>query len=148
MEGAQGDLDVTGVAGGVTIVDCSGDLYAESVGGSLVMEGITSGDVEAGSVGGTLRFEGSIQDGGIYNFGSHGGAIWLYLPTNMNAEVEAVTLAGDIEVDFPGAPAEPTSEEGIPGFREKSLRFEAGTGSARIEVETFGGTIHIMRQGG
>jgi hypothetical protein len=30
----------------------------------------------------------------------------------------------------------------------KELTFELGTGSARIEVETFGGTVHILRRGG
>jgi len=148
VEGVEGDLEVTGVAGGITILDCSGDVFAESVGGSLTLEGITSTDVEIGTVGGTLRFEGSIEDGGMYNFGSHGGDIWLYLPAGINAEVEVVTLAGDIEIEFPGAPTEPTRGEGIPGLNMKELTFELGTGSARIEVETFGGTVHILRRGG
>jgi DUF4097 and DUF4098 domain-containing protein YvlB len=148
VEGARADLRVTGVAGGVTILNCSGDVSAESVGGSLTLEGITSAEVEVGTVGGTLRFEGSIEDGGKYNFGSHGGDVWLYLPGSINAQVDALTLAGDIEVSYPGAPTEPTSGEGFPGLNEKELSFEVGTGSARIEVETFAGTIHILRQGG
>jgi len=148
LEGAEGNLEVSGVAGGVTIVNCSGNLNAQSVGGDLTIEGITSRDVEAGTVGGTLRFEGGIQDSGRYTFGSHGGEIWLSLPSDMNARVDALTLAGSIEVDFPGAPSEPTRSEGFPGFREKRLTFEAGSGSARIEIETFGGTVHIRRQGG
>jgi DUF4097 and DUF4098 domain-containing protein YvlB len=148
VEDAQGDLEVTGVAGGVTILNCSGGVSAESVGGGLTLEGITSSDVEVGTVGGSLRFDGAIQDGGNYSFGSHGGEIWLYLPANMNAQVEVVTLAGDIEVDYPGAPTEPTKGEGIPGLNRKELEFETGTGTARIEVETFGGKVHILRQGG
>jgi len=148
VEGAQGDLEVTGVAGGVTIVNCSGDVFAESVGGSLTLEGITSADVELGTVGGDLRYEGSVEDGGRYNFGSHGGEIWLYLPANINAQVDVLTLAGDIEVSYPGAPTNPTRGEGLPGLNKKELTFELGTGSARIEVETFGGTVHILRQGG
>ncbi len=148
VEDAQGDLEVTGIAGGVTIVNCTGDISAASVGGSLTLEGITSTDVEVGSVGGTLRYQGSIQDGGTYNFGSHGGEIWLYLPGNINAQVDILTLAGDMEVNYPGAPTEPTKGEGFPGLTEKEMSFELGTGSARIEVETFGGTVHILRQGG
>jgi hypothetical protein len=144
VEGAQGDLRVTGVAGGVTVRDFTGDLYAQSVGGSLTLEGINSSDVEAGSVGGTLTYQGGIQDGGKYRFGSHGGQIWLRLPGDINAHVEALTLAGSIEVEFPGARSEPPRGEGIPGLREKRLIFEVGTGSARIEVETFGGTVHIL----
>lgn len=147
VEGAQGDIEVTGVAGGITMRDCAGDIVAEAVGGSLTLQGIRSRDIEVGTVGGSLRFEGEIQDGGVYTFGTHGGQIWLYLPTDMNARVEAITLAGNIEVDFPGAPAEATRGRGIPGLREKEIRFEVGRGDARIEVESFGGTIHILRAG-
>ncbi len=148
LEGASADMEITGVAGAVTIRNCNGDLYAESIGGALTMEGIRSSDVEAGTVGGTLRFEGDVLDGGRYNFGSHVGEIWLRLPTSMNADVEIVTLAGDIEVDLPGAPSEPTRAEGYPGLNKKELAFQMGNGSARIEVETFGGTVHIQRRGG
>jgi hypothetical protein len=141
-------MEITGVAGAVTIRDCRGDLYAESIGGAMTLEGIQSSDVEVGTVGGTLRFDGAIADGGRYNFGSHVGEIWLHLPTSINAEVEVVTLAGDIAVDFPGAPEEPTMAEGFPGLNKKELTFQVGNGSARIEVETFGGTVHIQRRGG
>ena len=147
VEGADGDIDITGVAGEVTITDSSGDIYVEAAAGSITLQGITSRDIEAGTVGGSLRFEGSILDGGQYTFGTHAGQIWLYLPDDMNARVDAMTLAGDIEVDFPGAPTEATRGHGVPGLREKELTFEAGTGSARIDVETFAGTVHILRAG-
>ena len=148
LEGVRGDLEVTGVAGGVTIRDCVGDIQAESVGGSVVMERVTSANVEVGTVGGSLRYQGTIEDGGRYNFGSHGGEIWLYLPGNINAEFEVLSLVGDIEISYPGAPTGPTAGERFPGMNQKELRFELGTGSARIEVETFGGKVHILRQGG
>lgn len=148
VQGVRGDLEVTGIAGGVTITDCTGDIVAHSVGGALNLEGITSSDVEAGTVGGVLRYEGTIEDGGTYSFGTHGGEIWLYLPDGINAQVDALTLAGGFEVSYPGAPTEPTEKTGIPGLHEKELSFELGSGSARIEVETFGGTIHILRAGG
>jgi DUF4097 and DUF4098 domain-containing protein YvlB len=148
LEGAQGDMDVTGIAGGVTIRDCTGDIYAQSVGGELILEGVRSSDVEIGSVGGDVRYEGTIEDGGTYNFGSHGGEILLILPANINAYFEVVSLAGDIELDYPGAPTEATRGSGIPGLSGKEMSFELGTGSARIEVETFGGTVRIQRVGG
>lgn len=147
VEEAGGKLEVNGVAGGVNIRNCSGDIVAQSVGGSITLEGITSRDVEVGSVGGTVRYEGTIEDNGVYSFGSHGGQIWIYLPGDLNARVDVVTLAGSIEVDYPGAPSEPTRGRGIPGLNEKELTFELGSGSARVEVETFGGTVHILRQG-
>lgn len=148
VEGARGDLEVVGIAGGVTFLNCEGDIFAESVGGDLILEGIISSDVEVASVGGTLRYDGTIEDGGSYNFGSHGGSIWLTLPSSINARVDALTLAGEIDVDYPGAPTEPQTSGGIHGMHEKEFSFEIGTGSARIEVESFGGRIHIHRRGG
>jgi len=147
VDGAEGDMDITGVSGSVTVRNSSGDIYVEGVGGSITLQGVTSSDVEAGTVGGSLRFEGAIQEGGVYTFGTHSGQIWLYLPDEMSARVEAVTLAGSIEIDYPGAPSEPTRGHGMPGLREKELDFEIGAGSARIEVESFAGTIHILRAG-
>jgi hypothetical protein len=147
LEDAQGDMEITGVAGGVTVRDSEGDIMVEAVGGSITLENVRSGDIEAGTVGGSLRFEGEIQSDGVYNFGTHGGAIWLYLPADMNASVEAITLAGSIEVDFPGAPSEPSRSRGIPGLRESEVSFQAGSGGGRVEVESFGGTIHILRAG-
>ncbi len=147
-DGAEGDIEVGGVSGGVTLLNCSGDIVAEAVGGSLTLEGIRSRDVEAGTVGGNLRFEGEILDGGLYTLGSHGGQIWLYLPEDTNARVEAITLAGKMEIDFPGAPSKPTRGRGGFGLRAKEVSFDIGSGGGRIEVETFGGTIHILRSGG
>lgn len=148
VEGAEGDMEIVGIAGGVTIADCVGDIVVESVGGDLTLEGVTSSDVEVGTVGGTLRYQGTIEPGGVYTFGSHGGSIYLYLPDNLNAQIEALTLAGDIEIDYPGAPTEPETGNRIPGLSEKEITFEIGSGSARIEIESFGGRIHILRAGG
>jgi hypothetical protein len=147
VEGAQGRLELSGTAGDVTVRNCSGTILAESVGGSLVLEGIDSPEVEAGTVGGTLRYQGSIQDGGTYAFGTHGGSITLVLPPNINARMDVVTLAGDLRVTYPGVPSEPSRRRDVPGLREKRLAFELGNGSARVEVESFGGTIEIRQRG-
>lgn len=148
VEGAEGDMEIVGIAGGVTMIDCVGDIVVESIGGDLTLEGVRSSDVEVGTVGGTLRYRGSIEPGGAYTFGSHGGSIYLYLPDNVNAQVEALSLAGNIEIDYPGAPSEAVSSSGIPGLSEKELSFELGSGSAQIEIESFGGAIYILRAGG
>lgn len=146
VDGAMGTIKVNAVAGGLTISNSSGDISAESVSGSITLSNITSRQVEVGTVSGPLRYEGSIEDGGRYTFGTHAGEVWLYLPADMNARVDAVTLAGDIRADFPGAPDTTTRAQGIPGLREKRLAFETGTGSARISVETFAGTLNILRK--
>jgi DUF4097 and DUF4098 domain-containing protein YvlB len=146
VEEARGNIRVNAVAGAITVSGSSGDISAESVSGSITLQDIVSGQVEARTVSGSLRYDGSIEDGGRYTFGTHAGEVWLRLPGDMNARVSAVTLAGDIRVDFPGAPDTTVRAQGLPGLREKRLTFETGNASARVSVETFAGTLHILRR--
>lgn len=139
VEGAQGSIEATGVSRGIEITNSSGQIVAESVGGSIILRGITADVVEAGTVGGRIHYEGSIRDGGRYFFGSHGGRITLELPPGVNATVTAVSLTGGVRADYPGAPTRFNRRE-----RES---FTLGDGSARIEAETFSGSIVIQRRG-
>ncbi len=140
VEGAEGTIEVTSVSQGIEVVNSSGEILAESVGGSIVMRGISASSVDAGTVGGRIHYEGDIQDGGRYYFASHGGRVTLQLPPGVNATVTAVSLTGGIRADYPGAPTEFSPRE-----RDS---FTLGSGSARVEVETFSGGIVIERQGG
>jgi DUF4097 and DUF4098 domain-containing protein YvlB len=143
IDGAQGRIEVTGVAQQVTIRNASGEIVAETMAGQLRLENVSASYIEAGTVAGMLFFDGDIQDGGRYSFGSHAGVVELVLPTGINAEIEALTLVGGIDVDFPGAPEVVEEESGWPGLDEKELIFTVGSGSAQIDVETFSGTIII-----
>lgn len=143
IDGAQGRIEVTGVSQGVTITNATGEIVAETVAGSLRLENVNARLIEAGTVAGTIYFDGEIQDGGRYSFGSHAGVVELVLPTGINAQIEALSLVGDIDVDFPGAPEVVEEESGWPGLDEKELTFTVGNGSAQIEIETFSGAIKI-----
>jgi DUF4097 and DUF4098 domain-containing protein YvlB len=143
IDGAQGRIEVTGVAQRVNIRNATGEIVAETMAGPLVMENVNASFIEAGTVAGTLHFDGEIQDGGRYSFGTHAGVVELVLPTGINAEIEALSLVGEIDVDFPGAPDVMEEEGGWPGLDEKELIFTVGNGSARIDIETFSGTIII-----
>lgn len=147
IDGAEGEIEVTAMTHQVRIFNASGDITAESVAGALTMENITSSYVEAGTVAGSLYFEGAIQDRGTYFFGAHAGTVELVLPSNINAEIDALTLVGDIDVDLPGAPEVVVEEDtGWVGLDEKEFAYTMGNGSAQIEVETFSGTIIIRNR--
>ncbi len=139
IHGARGRVEAAAVAGTVRVVDCSGEIFAETVSGNLVLENIVASTVEAGTVSGNVSFAGAIEDGGRYAFGAHSGRIELYLPPGVNASVTTASLTGSVQSDYPGAPTEFESK--------KRSSFTLGTGSARIEVETFSGGIVIKRRG-
>ncbi len=146
VEGARGHIRANAVAGAITVSGSSGDISVEAVSGSITLSDIVSRQVEARTVSGSLRYEGSIEDGGRYTFGTHAGNVRLHLPEDMNARVSAVTLTGNIQVDFPGAPDTTTPGRALPGLPEKRLTFETGDASARVSVETFAGNLYILRR--
>ena len=135
VENAQGRIEVEGVSGPVRIVGSSGELYVETVGSNIDFENVRAQVVEAGSVGGRIRYLGSLQDGGRYFFGTHGGTVEIGVPTGSNATFSLATLHGSFSSDLPGAP------ERIQ--RGQRSTFAVGNGSAQVEVETFGGRIAI-----
>jgi DUF4097 and DUF4098 domain-containing protein YvlB len=68
------------------------------------------------------------------------GGITIYLPSDFSAEVEAQTVNGDIETDFP------LTVSGRFGMRR--IRGTIGAGGRRIELETVNGSIRLRRQNG
>lgn len=138
VERAQGrvQLDLTGGDG--RVVDTQGEIYAENVGGSLFFENVRARAVEAGTVGGRIVYDGTLQSGGHYFFGSHGGSITIQMAPGSGATFHVATIHGSITADVPGAPE---------GF-EKGTRhtFRTGDGGATVEAETFGGRITVTRR--
>jgi DUF4097 and DUF4098 domain-containing protein YvlB len=138
IEDAEGVVEMAAVAGGVTVTNSSGEILAETVMGPITIEGVTARIVEAATVSGRILYDGTIEEGGRYSFGAHAGRIELVLPAGVNAEVTAVSLAGEIRADYPGAPTEFAPR--------KRSSFTLGSGGARIEAETFSGDITMRRR--
>jgi DUF4097 and DUF4098 domain-containing protein YvlB len=144
IEDASGRIEVNGVNKGITLRNVRGDITAETVNGSIVLDGIDSDDVDAETVNGRVTYEGTIKDRGRYRFASHSGTIVVSVPEKTNATVAAVTYQGTFSsrFDLPnGAAGDPAS-----GPRRRA-NFAFGNGSARIEAESFQGSIILARPG-
>jgi len=141
VEGATGRIEVNGVNKGITLRNVNGDIAAETVNGSIVLDGIESSDVEAETVNGGVTYVGTIRDRGRYRFGSHSGTIVVSVPERANATVAAVTYQGTLSSRFelPGVASDPA-----PGPRRRAT-LALGNGSARIEAESFQGSIILAR---
>jgi DUF4097 and DUF4098 domain-containing protein YvlB len=137
IDGANGMIEANSIAEDIRVSNSSGEVYVETVGGSIIMEGMSATVIEAGSVGGRVSFDGVILDGGDYFFGSHGGTVSVTIPATSNALVTLSSIHGNISSDFPGA-----------ADLERGARnsFTIGSGGANIEVETFGGRIVVRRR--
>ena len=143
VQNATGRIEVNGVNKGLMLRNVNGDIAAETVNGSIVLDGIESSDVEAVTVNGRVTYEGTIRDRGRYRFGTHSGTIVISIPERANATIAAVSYQGTFSSRFPlptGAAAD------AKGDRHRA-NFAFGTGSARVEAESFQGGIILARPG-
>ena len=139
VDGATGRVQVGSVNGDVDLSNIRGRIVAETVNGDVSLERIESEDVEAGTVSGDVSFSGSIADRGRYRMTSHNGDLTVTVPERISATVSVSTFNGEFESSFPV-----TLTEIRPGQR---LTFTLGSGSARLELESFNGTIELRRAG-
>ncbi len=139
VEGARGRIKVASVNEGIRLVGAAGEIAAETTNGDIVLERIDSDNVDVGTVNGDVTYDGVIRDNGRYLFTTHNGDVSIAVPEKVNATVSVRTFNGDFESSF-NVPVNETR----PGRR---LSFTLGTGSAQIELESFGGMIRLRRPG-
>lgn len=140
---ARGRIEVIGVNRGLDLRDVRGDIVAETVNGSIVLEDIESSDVEAVTVNGRVSYDGAIADRGRYRFATHTGTIVVSIPEGVNATIAAVTYEGNVSSKF----AVPVLASGGNAGVQRRASFTLGTGSAKVEVESFQGSIQFARPG-
>jgi DUF4097 and DUF4098 domain-containing protein YvlB len=127
------------VDGSITVRGAKGDLRATAVDGTILMDEIESNNVDASTVDGDIRLSGAIHGGGEYRLSSHDGDVTVVSPS-IDATVSVATFDGNFESDFP------VTVGGIAA--RKRMTFTLGTGSARLELESFDGTVALRRGSG
>jgi DUF4097 and DUF4098 domain-containing protein YvlB len=139
VAGGDGRMSLSTVDGGIVIRDASGDIEASTVDGDITLDGVQGTNVDARSVDGAISYNGTLKDGGHYSLSSHDGDVMMRVPT-INATVSVSTFSGDFDSDF-----EVTIRGG--GGRRR-MNFTLGNGSARVELESFDGTIALRKGSG
>ncbi len=138
LEKARGRIDLSSVNEEIRATDVSGDLTAETVNGDIALIQIESANAEANTVNGTITYDGTIKDGGRYRFGTHDGDLRVSVPEKANVSVSVSTFNGEFNACFPIQ---------LTGKTKHRFNFTLGSGSARLELESFGGDIKICRPG-
>lgn len=134
----RGRVDAGSVEGEIRISGASGEIVAETVDGDIVLERIESGSVEANTVDGDIYYDGAIRDNGRYRFATHDGDLTVSVPERANVTVTAASFDGEFDASFPVQ---------ITEQRKRRFSFTIGTGSARMELESFDGDIRLRRPG-
>ncbi|HXG45483.1 MAG TPA: DUF4097 family beta strand repeat-containing protein [Gemmatimonadales bacterium] len=135
---ASGRMDIHAVDGDVTGRRLAGDLKVESVDGEVTLREIESANAEVNTVDGDIQYEGPLKAGGRYRLSSHDGDVTLVTPA-LDATVTLSTFSGGFESDFPVTVTR--AELG------KRMTFTQGSGSARVELESFDGDVRIRQAG-
>jgi DUF4097 and DUF4098 domain-containing protein YvlB len=139
IENARGNVTVTTVNQGIRIEDVRGDIAVETVNGSIAIHGAESSHVRASTVNGVIEYDGAVRDGGSYYLGTHNGRIIMSLAERVNARVTAATSNGRVEAEFPIQ---------LNAMRDGRAQFTLGNGSASVELQSFNGTVHLVRPAG
>jgi DUF4097 and DUF4098 domain-containing protein YvlB len=139
LRGAKGSLEVHSVNEDVLVSGSSGEVTAETVNGGITLSRVDGSSVTASSVNGDLEYDGTIRNSGRYAFSTHNGGITVTVPEGSNAAVSVATFNGDFASEFPVTLTETR--------KGKRFSFTLGTGSAQMTLESFQGSIELVRPG-
>jgi hypothetical protein len=150
VEGAKGRMSLNTVNEGVFIRDAAGEITAETVNGDVTLERIDSSVVDVATVNGDVLYDGAVRDGGSYRFATHNGDVEMRVPDQINASVFVRTYRGDFESHFDVTVPETVSTGRDEGRRRerrnRRFNFTLGSGAARLELESFGGDISLLKR--
>jgi hypothetical protein len=139
LKGAKGRLEVHSVNEDVRISNSSGEVTAETVNGGITLRRVDATSVMASSVNGELVYDGTIRNGGRYAFSTHNGDITVTVAEGANATVSVSTFNGEFASEFPVTLTETR--------KGKRFNFTIGSGSAQVTLESFQGSIELVRPG-
>jgi DUF4097 and DUF4098 domain-containing protein YvlB len=150
VDGSKGRITLNTVNEGVFVRDAAGEIIAETVNGDLTLERIESSSVDVATVNGDVLYDGTVRDGGTYRFATHNGDVEMRVPDQINASVFVRTYRGDFdshfEVKVPETAADAQDDRRRRERRNRRFNFTLGSGAARIELESFGGDISLLKR--
>jgi hypothetical protein len=136
VDGVLGNIDVSTVNESIRLTGVRGAVSADAVNGNIIMRDIDAPTIRASTVNGAVDYAGAFHDGGRYYFGTHNGRVTLAVPEGINATVAVTARQGQVESTFPVP---------LSGTRDGRFSFTSGTGSATVEVESFNGSVRLVR---
>lgn len=141
VEGATGKVTASTVNDSITLTGVSGDVVAETVNGDVSITAAKAASLEVSTVNGDVRFEAPVVDHGTFRVNTHQGDIRVSLGAQASATVFVRTFRGDFSSDFPITLPKEDREN------NRRFNFTLGSGTARVELQSFQGDIHVARSG-
>ena len=120
----------------IRIENTVAEISVETTNGGITLSRVQSSMVEATTVNGNIAYDGSIADDGHYSLSTHNGDILVALPERSNVTFDVRTYNGSFSSELP-------VKGNAPPRRGGHALYTLGTGSARMELESFGGSIKV-----
>jgi hypothetical protein len=129
-------LGATTVSGDVHVTGATAPLVASTVNGGVDVA-TSQGPVRAVSVNGDVRARmGAFGDTGEVSLFTVNGSATAELPAQLDATVEASTVNGSIETDYPLE---------VSGKISKHLKGTLGDGGRKVHITTVNGSINLKK---
>lgn len=141
---AEGHLSIRTVGGNIEIIRSSGRVEAYSINGNLHFMSPASTRLRGTTTSGTIVYEGDFAPGGDYVLSDYSGNITVLCPSSASFELDAKTVRGKLDNQFPLVPRGPSSQSFRPPGN--SIFGTQGSGQATLEVTSFSGTIRVRQQ--
>ena len=139
LTGARGRLEVHSVNADVEVGTSSGEVTAETVNGDVTLDAVDASSVTATSLNGDVAYNGPIKSSGRYALSTHNGDVTVTVAEGTSASVSVSTFNGEFTSAFPVTLTETR--------KGKRFNFTIGGGSAQVTLESFQGTIELVRPG-
>lgn len=161
--GISGDLTLSSDTGEITLKDIArshvhvrsvtapvnldnvslGHVEVTSSGGAVKMVDVTGPKVNVATGSGNITYQGDCSGVGDYLMTTHSGNIDMRLPKTASVDLNARSVSGRVENDFP------LKASKHPMFVPKAGSSFAGTsnsGSSSVELRSFSGRIRVTKQ--
>ena len=162
-ERLRGDVTVEGDAASVYVHDVrNAHVHVRTISGPVTLAGINNGHVEVMSLSGdvrldsvsgpkvavnttkgSIRYNGDFGEGGDYMLVNHSGDIDVTLPAFASVDLNARSILGKVENDFPLRTKDHLSNS-IPAGR--SFAGTSNTGASSVQLRSFSGKIRVQKQ--
>ncbi len=132
------DLGLASTNGGISVAGVAGDLELTTTNGGLTLAAV-AGSVRGRTTNGgvTVDLEGSSWQGSGLDLETTNGGVRLRVPESYNARLEASTVHGGMQFDFPVT---------VQGRMRRQLTTDLGSGGAPIRVATTNGGVTVQRK--
>jgi DUF4097 and DUF4098 domain-containing protein YvlB len=143
LEDTTGYLAVKTVGGAFQCVRCAGRLEVTSISGNFKLIDLKSYYVRAQTSEGNILFNGSFLPNATYQLRNYSGTIEVRFSPGDSFDLSATSLKGKVVNE---AKLTPSSHHHIASRFGNALFGTFNSGRARVELNSFDGTINILKR--